>query len=150
MAAVNTYSTRELSGMRVVGGGSGEARIGKLARFVFHPTQKRCVGFIVKRPDLALMFHRPDMFVPLDAFRVSDDCIVVAQGGKDATGPAAVRRLGLDWERCVMWEGMPLLTESGDDLGTVGDVVFARSSGKVVSVTAVRGAAAKARVGQTV
>lgn len=149
MAQVATYSTKELSGLRVIGGKSGEARVGKVARFIFHPTKSCCVGFIVKRPDLALMFHRPDLFVPLDAFEVEDGVVRVLDF-KDATGPAAVKRLGLNWDCCVMWEGMPLIKETGEQIGHVGDVLFSRKTGKVVSVTAERGATAKALVGQTV
>lgn len=149
-AQVKTYSTKELSGMRVVGGRSGDARIGKVARFVFHPTAKRCVGFIVKRPDLALMFHRPDLFVPLDAFSLEDGRIVLHDDTKDATGSAAIARLGLDWDRCVMWEGMQLISERGEVFGTAGDIVFSQATGKVISLAAERGATAKALVGQIV
>lgn len=148
--STKTYSTRELSGKRVFGGKSGESRIGKVARFIFHPSQKRCVGFIVKRPDLALMFHRPDMFVPLDAFSVTEEAVVITNDAKDATGPGAVKRLGLDWDLCVMWEGMPLMKESGEEFGHVGDVVFSAKTGKIISVIAERGATAKTLLGQLV
>ena len=47
-------------------------RIGKVRRFVFHPTEKRVIGFIMKRPDMALMFHRPDQFVAIDRIEPSD------------------------------------------------------------------------------
>ena len=147
---MKTYSTRDLSGMRVLGGGSRESRIGKVARFIFHPSEKRCVGFVTKRPDLALMFHRADMFVPLDAFEVRDDTIYITKEGKDATGPAAVKRLGLNWDFCVMWEGMPLIKESGEELGHIGDIVFSAKTGEVVSVAAERGATAKTLLGQMV
>ncbi len=147
---MKTYSTREISGKRVVGGRSGDAHIGKVARFVFHPTAKRCVGFIVKRPDLALMFHRPDLFVPLDGFQMEDGRVALVGDGKDAMGQGAVKRLGLDWDACVMWEGMPLLKESGEELGTVGDIVFSAKTGKIVSVVAERGATSAALLGQMV
>ena len=97
--------------MRVLGDNARESRVGKVARFIFHPSEKRCVGFVVKRPDLALMFHRSDMFVPLDAFEVRDGAVYITNDSKDATGPAAVQRLGLNWDFCVMWEGMPLIKE---------------------------------------
>lgn len=149
--AQKTYNTKGLSGKRVLGGKSGESRIGKVARFVFHPSQKRCVGFIVKRPDLALMFHRPDMFVPLDSFSVNEDgVVVVSSDKKDAVGPAAVKRLGLNWDTCVMWEGMPLIKESGEELGHIGNIEFSAKNGKLVSVTAERGATAKTLLGQLV
>lgn len=146
-----TYNTKDLSGKRVFGGKAGNSRIGKVARFVFHPSQKCCVGFIVKRPDLALMFHRPDMFVPLDAFQLNEDGnIVIDDSKKDSTGSAAIKRLGLNWDTCVMWEGMPLIKESGEELGHIGNIEFSAKSGKLVSVTAERGATAKTLLGQLV
>ena len=45
-------TTDELTGVRVIGGKKGTKRIGKVRRFVFHPKEKRVVGFVVKRPDL--------------------------------------------------------------------------------------------------
>ena len=41
-------------------------KMGRVRACVFHPKQKRCVGLLVKRPDVALLFHRPNMFVAVD------------------------------------------------------------------------------------
>ena len=150
MASAKTYSTKELSGKRVVGGKSGDSRLGKVDRFVFHPSSKRCVGFLVKRPDLALMFHREDMFVPLDGFDIVDGRVALPYKDKEMEGRAAIKRLGLDWDSCVLWEGMPIVTENGTECGTVGDVVFSRATGKVISVSADKGATAKALLGEVV
>ena len=150
MSRTTTYSTNKLQGVRVVGGKSGSKRIGKVRRFVFHPTSKRCVGFIVKRPDLALMFHRSDLFIPVDGFEIEDGRVAIFHGEKDMEGKRAIARLGLDWDACTMWEGMPILTESGEELGTVGDIVFAHGTGKVISITANQGATAKTLLGQKV
>ena len=35
-------------------------KLGRIRSWVFHPKDLRCVGFLVKRPDVALMFHRQD------------------------------------------------------------------------------------------
>ena len=148
--STDTYSTRALTGKRVFGGKSQTSRIGKVERFIFLPTQNVCVGFTVKRPDLALMFHRSDMFVPLDAFSVEDDHIIVDDSTKDATGDAAIKRLGINWDKCVMWEGMPLMKESGEAFGTVADIEFSATTGEVISVTSHRGATAQALVGSLV
>ena len=37
-STADTLSTKALYGVRVVGGRSGDKRIGKVRRFVFHPT----------------------------------------------------------------------------------------------------------------
>lgn len=148
MATKKTYSTSELSGMRVVGGKRGDKRIGKVRRFVFHPSEKRCVGFIVKRPDLLLMFHRKDMFVALDSFEMVDGRICIPYKQPDATDSAACRRLGIDWDSCVMWESMPIMTESGEVCGIVGTIEFDKNTGKVRSVEADKGSTAKVLLGR--
>ena len=150
MAKAKTYSTQQLSGVRVVGGKDGESRIGKVDRFVFHPSSKRCVGFTVNRPDLALMFHRRDLFIPLDGFTVEDGRITLPYKDKEMEGKGALERLGLDWDACVLWEGMPILTESGKECGTVGDIVFEKITGKIVSVAANKGSTAKTLLGEQV
>ena len=143
-------STKALYGVRVVGGKSGDKRIGKVRRFVFHPTSKRCVGFLVKRPDLALMFHRRDLFIPVDGFTIEDGRVAIPYKEHDMEGKGAIERMELDWENCTMWEGMPIISEAGEQLGTVSDVIFKPRTGKVVSITANRGATAKALLGQAV
>ena len=101
-----TQSTKQLSGTRVVGGKRGTSRIGKVGSFVFHPTEKRVVGFLVKRPDLLWMFHRKDLFVSLDSFDFEDGRIRLPyKESKAATGLAACKRLGLTWDECTLWEG---------------------------------------------
>lgn len=150
MAKVKTYSTKQLSGVRVIGGKDGETRVGKVDRFVFHPRSKRCVGFTVKRPDLALMFKRKDLFIPLDGFTIEDGRVAIAYKEKDMEGKGAIERLGLDWDACVLWEGMPILTESGTECGTVGDIVFERNTGKIISVAADKGSTARKLLGEQV
>ena len=70
-------TTDELTGVRVIGGKKGTKRIGKVRRFVFHPKEKRVVGFVVKRPDLRWMFRRKDLFVAVSGYEIEDGRIVV-------------------------------------------------------------------------
>lgn len=142
-------TTHELSGTRVVGGKSGDKRIGKVRSFVFHPKAKRCIGFIVKRPDVALMFHRKDLFVAVGGFDFVDGRVVV-RTGDDATGKAACKRLGVDWDECVLWVGLPVMCEDGTKFGTVGSVTFDLETGKVRSVNVDAGATANALLGRRV
>ena len=74
--AKQLITTSELAGTRVVGGKNGTKRIGKVRSFVFHPKEKRCIGFIVKRPDLLWMFRRKDKFVSIDGYDIEDGRIV--------------------------------------------------------------------------
>jgi len=150
MSKAKIFSTKELAGTRVVGGKKGTRRIGKVQHFVFHPTEKRCVRFIVKRPDFLWMFHRKDIFVPLDGFEMEDGRIRLPYKQKDMVDKGACKRLGIDWDSCVFWEGMPILTQSGEDCGIVGEVVFQLSTGKIESIAISRGATSKVLLGETV
>ena len=82
MAKKGLITTSDLERMRVRGGKSGRKNIGRVKTCVFHPKEKRCIGFIVKRPDLLWMFHRKDVFVALDEFEFVDGRIV-DQGGRE-------------------------------------------------------------------
>lgn len=147
--ASNLMTNDELRGVRVLGGKNGTSHIGKVRRLVFHPRERRVVGFIVKRPDLALMFHRKDLFVSINGFDIVDGRVVVRQTS-DATDKGACKALGIDWNTCVMWEGLPLMTESGETLGMVGTVTFDRETGAISTVSADAGATANTLLGTRV
>lgn len=146
MARKKMVTSNDMHKMRVFGGKRRTKRIGRVKSCVFHPTEKRCVGFMVKRPDLLWMFHRKDLFVALDGFDLSDGRIVVKEDG-DMTGPAACRRMGIDWDSCVIWEGMPLMTADGTAVGYVGNISFSLATGEIKSVEASNGVAAKYLLG---
>lgn len=144
--ASKLMTTNELRGTRVVGGKKKTKRIGKVRRFVFHPRERRVVGFIVKRPDLLWMFHRKDLFVSLAGFDMVDGRVAV-HNSADATGKGACKALGVDWDACVLWEGMPILTESGTALGTVGSVSFDPETGAIAYVVTDEGMTANKLLG---
>lgn len=123
-------------------------RIGKVRRFVFHPKEKRLIGVVVKRPDVALMFHRSDLFVAIDSLTWEDDQLIVSDGPA-SSGSAAIERLGVDWNKCVMWVGMQLVCEDGTSLGHVGSVEFDAGTGKVRNLIIDEGATAHALLGVT-
>lgn len=145
--ADNLVTTKQLAGKRVVGGKKGK-RIGKVRWFVFHPSEKRCIGLLVKRPDAALMFHRKDLFVALDGFHIDDEGDVVVHDDSDATERGAIKALGVNWEKCVIWVGMPVMTVGGEMLGFVDTVTFDRATGAVHSLTTENGAANDAILGK--
>lgn len=145
--AKNAITTHELAGMRVVGGKNGTKRIGKVRSFVFHPKGKRVIGFIVKRPDFLWMFKRKDLFVSIDGYDLIDGRVVV-KPVPEATDKAACKSLGVDWDDCVLWVGMPLLSEDEESLGVVGNVTFNQLTGSIYSVEANTGATANALLGR--
>lgn len=97
-------------------------RIGRVHHLVFSPDGLSVVGVLVQRPDVAGMVKREDIFCAWDRLRPAERGILVE--GEAATDAAAIARLGLDWDRCIIWAGMDVATESGKPLGVVSDVSF--------------------------
>ena len=141
----NLVTTKTLMGMQVFDGRKGK-RIGKVRHLVFHPSEKRCVGIAVKRPDAALMFHRKDLFVSLDGFHVEGKRLIV-HDDSGTMGKEAIRSHRLDWDACVIWVGMPLITASGNMLGYIASVTFDAQTGAVESLTVENGVANDAILG---
>ena len=128
--------------------GKPSKRVGKVRHFVFHPKARRVVGFTVKRPDIALMAHRSDLFVALDGFEIEEGHILI-DPKSSSVGKAACKHLGISWDECIMWQGLPLMTEAGDRCGFVGDVRFASADGAVKVVSVDRGKTADILLGYT-
>ena len=91
-------------------------KIGKVFKTVFSPDGLRVVGFIVRQPDLLWMIKRPEKFHALDAFDILDDAIVPTMGA-DSWDERAIKRLGVDWDTCILWEGIEVHDPSGADIG---------------------------------
>lgn len=125
------------------------ARIGQVRQVVFSPKGNRVVGVLARRPDVAGMVKREDAFVALDSFVVTDSGLVLTrgQGGLDAE---AIERLGLDWDRCILWTGMDAKTTDGKELGWVSDVEFDPNGGKVEAFYVGDGSVAESLVGDVV
>ncbi|MGI6754423.1 MAG: PRC-barrel domain containing protein [Atopobiaceae bacterium] len=105
------------------------SKLGKIHQTVFAPDGKRVVGFMVRRPDVVGMVKRADVFLALDAFVVGDLGLVISR--PDGTDDRARTRLGLAWDKCLIWEGMDAKTTDGRDLGWVGDAAFNAKTGAV-------------------
>ena len=146
MARKKLVTSHDIRKLRVVGGKKGTKRIGKVKSCVFHPTERRCIGFIVKRPDLLWMFHRKDIFVALDGFDFADGRIRIKPDAP-TSGHAVCRAMGLDWDKCVLWEGLPIMTADETAVGFVNNITFDIETGQVEAVEASNGATAKLLLG---
>lgn len=98
-------------------------RFGRVRATVFHPTELRAIGFVIKRPDALLMVKRKERFAAIDRIESVEGgvCVVDAADSWDAE---ACKRLGVDYDSCVIWEYMPVRTEPGQEIGLVGNVVY--------------------------
>lgn len=123
--------------------------VGQVRQVVFAPKGDSVVGLLVRRPDVAGMVKREDAFVALDSIVATDDGLVVSreEGGMDAE---AIERLGLDWNRCILWTGMDAKTTDNKELGWVDDVEFSPKTGRVKAFYVGDGGVAKSLVGNVV
>jgi len=131
------YGTPRRSGVR--------PRVGRVVAVLFHPAESRVVGMLVERPDIALVIRRRDRMLALDraAFDEGDVNVI----GSSAWDGLAASRLGIDWERSVIWSGMPVRTESGRMLGSVRDAVFDPATGQLNALGLSGGVTADVAVG---
>lgn len=121
-------------------------KLGRIRHWVFHPKDLRCVGFLVKRPDVALMFHRQDTFVAYNGFDIIDGDIVI-KDSPGSTDKSACKALGIDLDDCVLWIGLPVLTRDGSSFGLVGSVNYDGRTGKIISLEVDSGATANTLLG---
>ncbi len=120
--------------------------VGKIRCAVFHPTEPRLVGFIVRCADIAGMKRRRDHFLSFDSMACVDG-VVIASKDRAAWDGSACERLGIDYDACLVWETMPAVAESGESLGRVEDVEYDPLTGEVLSITTTEGAAFRFLVG---
>lgn len=119
------FSTDDMLKMRIyVAGRNGNLKkYGRIRSFVFHPSQLRAVGVVIKRPDAALMVKRKDHFVALDRIEPVEGGLCVVDTS-DSWDSAACKRLGIDFDQCIIWSGMPVRTTGGKELGVIGDITL--------------------------
>ncbi len=123
------------------------ARLGKVHSCVFHPKEKRFVGFIVKRPDIVWMISRDDMFVAYNGFDLIDGRIVVRKD-PSAMNKGAFKALNINIDQCVLWVGLPVMCMDGTTFGTVGSVIFDLDTGIVDSLNISQGMTANTLLGR--
>lgn len=111
-------------------------KLGKVHMAVFTPDGSHIVGFTVKRPDIAGMVKRDDVFLAMDSWELdkTDEKgrSIRSTRGDDSFDDKARERLGIDWDACIMWAGMDAKTTDGKELGYVSDAEFDERTGEVL------------------
>lgn len=98
-------------------------RFGRVRATVFHPNEPRVVGLVIKRPDALLMVKRKERFAAIDRIEPVEGGISVIDAA-DSWDAEACKRMGVDYDACIIWEYMPVRTESGQEIGLVSNVVY--------------------------
>ena len=125
-------------------------KFGKVRTAVFSPDGKHVAGFVIKRPDVAGMVKRADAFVAWDSLKRMDEKTLLVSRPEDGLDEAALRRLELDWDRCIMWSGMDAKTTEGKPLGYVSDAEYDEKTGEVTRFFTADGGMARALIGSFV
>lgn len=122
-------------------------QLGRLRVVIFHPVKNVCIGVLIRRPDIAMMFHRSDVFCALPLFEIDEDGeIILAENYADES-KKFLKSEKINIDACVIWDGMPVQTQSGDTLGTVEKVLVDEISGKLKSILVAQNATSKALLG---
>lgn len=122
------------------------AKFGKVRQAVFSPDGCRLVGFLVKRPDVAGMIKRHDAFVAFDVLGRDGKRLVIMRE-EAAMDDAALKRLNVSWDDCIIWGGMDAQTKGGKKLGYVDGAAFDAKTGAVESFSITDSGMANAIIG---
>ncbi len=132
-----------LSGLEVLD--RKDKATGVVTHVLFHPTEPRAVGFEVRLNPVGYVIERKPQFIAYDAVEISKTALRVT--GEKATGSAAAKRLGIDWDHTVIWDYQDVVTRDGTIMGQVKDVEFT-SAGEIVRIEVSGGVGAQVAVGR--
>ncbi|MDZ4180990.1 MAG: hypothetical protein U1E29_17455 [Coriobacteriia bacterium] len=121
-------------------------RAGRVAHVLFHPSEPRVVGFEIEPPAIAYVVTRSPRYVPLDQVEIAEESMSYFSA-KPVLGGAAEKVQGFSWDDTVVWSSMPVLSQSGRQLGFVRDVRFSEDDGTVQEIALTGGATADVAIG---
>lgn len=119
--------------------------VGRIHLFIFDG--KRCAGILVKRPDVALMFRRKDLFAAFPAIEVMDGSFIISSD-YDKLSNSYLRENNIHLASTVVWDGMDVYTESGERLGSIDTVAINSQTGYIDHIIVSFGATSNALLGK--
>ena len=126
------------------------SKLGKIHNVVFAPFKQgkpsQVVGVMVQKPDIAGMIKQDDAFVTLESLEIIEQGLCVREP-ENNVDKAAIKRLNLDFDNCILWHGMEARTKSGKSLGYVSGAEFDQTTGMVLAFLVGDGAGSEALVG---
>ena len=126
------------------------SKLGKIHNVVFAPFKQgkpsQVVGVMVQKPDIAGMIKQDDAFVTLASLEIIEQGLCVKEP-ENSIDKAAIKRLNLDFDNCILWHGMEARTKSGKSLGYVSGAEFDQTTGMVSAFLVGDGAGSEALVG---
>lgn len=137
-------SLKSLEDVEVVDAKGGV--IGRVVHVLCHPEEPVVVGFEIQPPNVAMVVSRRPRYLALQGCRVSRHRIDV-DDPKAWMGERAAKVLDLDWEQTVIWVGMPVVTESGEQVGCLRDAAFDLPDARIREIALTEGLTSDAAVG---
>ncbi len=100
-------------------------KFGRVRNVIFHPSKPQAVGITVKRPDLLLMIKRKDRFAAIDKLSVMEDGNLLADiTDAETWDKAACKRMGIDFDQCIIWDNMNVRNIEGVELGAISNITM--------------------------
>ncbi len=119
--------------------------VGKVERCVFDPAEPVLVGVEVRMRPFLYLIERPRRYISTRQASLKRSGVRVLPGGRlEREGGT---RAGIDWERTVVWRGMPVLTEDDTHIGNVDDADL-DAEGRIISLLVTGGAVRDTAVGR--
>ncbi len=75
---------------------------------------------------------------PTTVTNIVDGAIVV-HDAPEATDKGACKALGVNWDDCVLWVGLPVMCQDGTEFGLVGSINYDAQTGAIVSLDVTQG-----------
>jgi sporulation protein YlmC with PRC-barrel domain len=123
--------------------------LGRVTRVLCHMDEPRVIGIEVQPPNVAMVVSRRPRYFAIAGVRIEGDHLEV-DDVKAWSGQKAAKALGIEWEKSVIWVGMPVLTESGTQLGYLRDASFEMPGGRVLEIALSEGLTSDAAIGTRV
>lgn len=122
-------------------------QLGRLRVAIFHPAHNICIGVLIRRSDVAWMFHRRDVFCALPLIEIDEDGDIILADNYAEKSKKFLKSEKINVDASVIWDGMPVQTQSKETLGTIEKVFVDNSSGEIKSILIAQNTTSKALLG---
>lgn len=136
----------ELAGRPVLG--AKGKRKGKVIDVLFHPTEARAIGYVVKPRNVLYLLERRPRYVAFEAMSHDGEGNALLPGGRMPSARAGEKATGVSWRESSYWRGMPVRAEDGDRIGVVQDATVSLKTGAVRALRVSTGVVGDVAVGR--
>lgn len=141
MPSITAYERRALVGRN-------GRQLGRISAVLFHPSEPRVVGLQVDKGAVLGVIDQRPRYVRLTEVTAGPDETLAIEADALPKDNAGERALGFSWEETVIWHGMPVISATGDQVGTVRDADFDAATGDLALLQVSTGAVGDLAVGR--